>query len=363
MEYRRLPKGDEQISVIGIGSASIHQAGEREIEETLTYAVESGVNYFDMGASNAKPFPAYGRALSGCRDRIYYQIHFGADYTLGAYGWTTNLDTIRRSVEWLLATRRTDYIDFGFIHCLDQDSDLQKMEKNGVLRLIQDLKSQGVIRHIGLSSHTPDVAGRVLDMRMIDMLMFSINPGYDYHHGEYAAGSADERMALYQRCEAEGVGISVMKVFSGGQLLDAKTSPFGRALSEYQLIQYALDRPGVLTVLPGVRNPADLKRILGYFDASKEARDYAVLGEFTPKDAEKKCVYCSHCQPCPAGLDVALINKYYDLARAGDAMAKGHYAKLEKNPGDCIGCGHCNVRCPFRVDQAARMQRINAYFA
>ncbi len=66
------------------------------------------------------------------------------------------------------------------------------------------------------------------------MLMFSINPAYDYRHGEYAIGSGGER-AAYRRCKAEGVGISVMKAFSAGQLLDAKTSP-----TEYQCIQYAL---------------------------------------------------------------------------------------------------------------------------
>ena len=74
----------------------------------------------------------------------------------------------------------------------------------------------------------------------------------DYETDSYAIGSVAERMELYRRCETEGVGISVMKAFSGGQLLDAKTSPFGKALTEYQCIQYALDKPGVMTVLPGV---------------------------------------------------------------------------------------------------------------
>ena len=68
-------------------------------------------------------------------------------------------------------------------------------------------------------------------------------------------------MALYRRCEAEGVGISVMKPFSGGQLLDANTSPFGQALTQYQCIQYALDKPGVLTVLPGIRNLDAVKQL------------------------------------------------------------------------------------------------------
>ena len=51
----------------------------------------------------------------------------------------------------------------------------------------------------------------VLDTELVDQLMFSINPGYDYQHGDYANGSAGERLALYRRCEMEGVGISVMK--------------------------------------------------------------------------------------------------------------------------------------------------------
>src|SRR5699024_1474089 len=128
----------------------------------------------------------------------------------------------------------TDYIDFGFLHCLDEEADLRRAVDGGVLDYIRQLQRQGVVRHMGLSSHTPGVVNRVLDLGVIDLLMFSINPGYDYHHGDYAIGGAGERMDLYRRCEKEGVGISVMKAFSGGQLLSAKTSPFGRALTEYQ---------------------------------------------------------------------------------------------------------------------------------
>ena len=197
---------------------------------------------------------------------------------------------------------------------------------------------------------------------LIEVLMFSINPAYDYRHGEFAIGGVDERQALYRRCEAEGVGISVMKAFSGGQLLRAATSPFGQALSEYQCMQYALDKPGVLTVLPGVRNRQDVRRVLGFLTAGPEARDYSVLGTFAPQDAAGVCVYCNHCQPCPAGLDIGLVNKYYDLVRAGDALAKNHYANLGKTAAACVGCGHCDARCPFHVKQAQRMKEICAYF-
>lgn len=362
MEYRTLPRGGEEISVLGLGSGGLGEAGEREIIETLQLAVGQGVNYFDMAAADAAVFPAYGKALQGVRDRVYLQIHFGAEYSSGKYGWTTELGEIKRSVDWQLKNLKTDYIDFGFIHCIDEDSDLNAVLKNGVMDYIRQLKKEGAVRHIGLSSHTPRTVNRALDMGIIDMLMFSINPGYDYKHGEYAAGGVDERAGLYRRCEAEGVGISVMKPYGGGQLLDAKTSPFGAALTEYQCLQYALDKPGVLTVLPGLRNSGDLRRLLGFFGAPAGQRDYSVIASFAPPEAEGKCVYCNHCHPCPAGLDIALINKYYDLSRTGDALARGHYEKLERKAGDCTACSHCDRRCPFHVRQSKRMEEIRGHF-
>lgn len=362
MEYRKLPKGGEAISILGLGSSSMGAQGARECQAVMAMALERGINYFDLASADAVPFEAYGREIKGCRDQIYFQIHFGADYSTGKYGWTLKLDEIRRSIDWQLKALGTDYIDFGFIHCLDEDSDLEKVKTGGILDHILELKKQGVVRHIGLSSHTPQVAQKVLDLGLIDMMMFSINPAYDYRRGEYGLGTVDERMALYRRCQAEGVGISVMKPFSAGQLLSADTSPFKQALTRYQCIQYALDKPGVVTVLPGVRDRADLEDLLGFFKASPEEKDYSVLGSFTPQEAEGICVYCSHCQPCPAGLDIGLINKYYDLARAGDPLARDHYHHLDKHGSDCTGCGHCDRRCPFHVKQSERMREIQEYF-
>lgn len=175
-----------------------------------------------------------------------------------------------------LENLKTDYIDYGFIHCIDEEKDWQKYQDGGILQYL------------------------------LDMLMFSINPAYDHAKGDYANGSSSERMDLYRRCEKEGVGISVMKPFSGGQLLDEARSPFGRALTAYQCIQYALDKPGVLTVLPGMASVENVKELVGFLDASDEERDYSVLGELTPRAEQPACVYCNHCAPCPMGLNVAL---------------------------------------------------------
>ncbi len=362
MEYRINRKTGDSISVIGLGTSYIAEASEKDAVEALLLAHENGINYADLATAGAKTFAYYGKAFADLRSDMYYQVHFGANYETGEYGWTTNLDKVKGQVDWMLHNLKTDYVDYGFIHCLDAVSDWQSYQKNGVLEYLLKMKRQGVVRHLGLSTHTPELANIVLDTGLIEQLMFSINPGYDYRCGEYAKGSTDERMKLYRRCEAEGVGITVMKPFSGGQLLDARTSPFGKALTRYQCIQYALDKPAVLTVLPGIRNSEDVKELLGFFQAPPQERDYGVLGTFTPKDAVGSCVYCNHCQPCPAGLNVGLINKYYDLAAAGDAMAADHYGKLEKHASDCAGCGHCDSRCPFHVKQEGRMGKIAEYF-
>lgn len=143
MEYRKLPHGEERISVLGLGTSSIGMSGDKEAQATMTLALENGINYFDMASADAVPFAAFGRALAGQRKNVYFQIHFGADYSEGKYGWTTDLDTIKRSVSHQLEALKTDYIDFGFLHCIDEPADWQHVCKNGILDYILQLKKQG----------------------------------------------------------------------------------------------------------------------------------------------------------------------------------------------------------------------------
>lgn len=363
MEYRKLPHGDEQISILGMGTSVIGESGnEEEMLATFNMALDSGINYIDLASGYGASFAPLGKALQGRRDQVYLQIHFGASYESGQYGWTTDLKKIKEQIAWQLEQLQTDYIDFGFLHCLDEEADLKAVQENGVLDYILSLKEQGVVRHIGLSTHNPKLAHKGLDLGILDVIMFSINPAYDYQQGDYAIGKQDERMVLYRRCEKEGVAISVMKPFSGGSLLDERKSPFQQKLSRIQCLQYALDKPAVITVLPGIRNREELQDLLRYFEASEAEKDYSVLASFPNIEHDASCVYCRHCHPCPAGLDIAMINKFYDLTKLGDEMAREHYKNLEKHASDCVKCGHCNSRCPFHTLPMERMDTIAEYF-
>lgn len=366
IEYRKLPRGEENevFSTLGLGMGGIQKCSEDEIERVIRKAIDHRINFFDLCAGGRNVYAPFGRAIAGQRDKLFLQLHFGAVYnSQGDYGWSRNLKQIKDTFQWELESLGTHYTDFGFLHCVDADNDLNELITSGVLDYLKELKAEGKVRHIGFSSHTPAVANRIIDTGLVDMMMFSINPAYDFEKGdEYGIGSISERAQLFQRCERDGVGISVMKPFHGGQLLDEKSSPFGKSLTRYQCIKYALDRPGVLTVVPGVRNLMDLEQLLGFSEAPASEKDYSAIGGFMEMIDTGNCVYCNHCQPCPAKIDIGLINKYYDLSLAGDKMAANHYKKLNIKADACFECGHCDNRCPFHVTQSARMKEIAEYF-
>jgi len=93
---------------------------------------------------------------------------------------------------------------------------------SGLGNYMEDLKRAGFIQHLVFSSHTTKMARRHIATGLIDMFMFSINPAYDFSAKNGVACYSEERAALFHDCEKEGIGISVMKVFGGGQLLNAK---------------------------------------------------------------------------------------------------------------------------------------------
>lgn len=98
----------------------------------------------------------------------------------GEYGWCRDFETIRKTFQWELETLGMDYVDFGFLHCVDEDADFDKLIEIGLVDYLKELRKQGTVRHIGFSSHTPSVANRIIDTGLVDMMMYSINPAYDF---------------------------------------------------------------------------------------------------------------------------------------------------------------------------------------
>jgi predicted aldo/keto reductase-like oxidoreductase len=296
-------------------------------------------------------------------------LHLGLTFPEGQYVRTRVLSDVKKGFESQLKRLGTDYIDFGFIHYVDDEADLQKVFDSGIFDYAQQLKREGKIRYLGIASHMADICLRSIETGGIDMCMFSVNAAYDLDpvanvpfeeldmSGKEQLRVSSDRIRLYQECEKRNIGIQVMKPLGGGLLLDSGTSPFGRAMTVPQCIQYALDRPAVISCLLGIKSEKELESALYYYSSSAEERDYSFIAGMRPAAMAGTCVYCNHCLPCPQGIDIGLVNKYLDLYQAGDNMAREHYRTLQRRAKDCIECGSCEKNCPFHVKIRDKMQK------
>ena len=142
--------------------------------------------------------------------------------------------------------------------------------------------------------------------------------------------------------------------------------PFGVAFTPVQLIHYALTRPAVCSVLCGYDMPDQIDAAAAYETASDDEKDYASVIASAPLHAYRgQCTYCGHCRPCPKGIDIAMVNKFYDLAvlqRETPESVRSHYLALSSTAGACIGCRRCEARCPFGVAIAERMKKAAELF-
>lgn len=368
MEYRKTKQGDA-ISTIGVGCSHFHEISPKEMDSLIGFAIEQGINLLDSAMSYLEPFSILGSVLKSRRDKLLYQMHLGLTFPDSQYVRTRKINEVQKAFEEQLRLLGTDYTDIAFIHCVDESEDYEQVFASGIYDYAKKLKQEGKARYIGFASHTIGICHRFLQDADFDFCMLSINPAYDLDPvnnipfdgldmtGQDQLAVSKDRFAFYKECEKHNISIQVMKPYGGGILLNAETSPFERAMSVPQCLQYALDRPAVLSCLLGVRGKQELQDAISYYTASKEERDYSFVAGLQHKDMRGACVYCNHCLPCPADIDIGAVQKYLDLTLAGDQLAKEHYLSLSKRASDCIQCGSCEKNCPFHVEVRAKMEQ------
>lgn len=379
MKFRRLGKTGLQVSEIGFGGEWLERHPEAEGVDLIRYASSQGINILDCWMADPKSRDIIGSGISENRGQWYIQGHIGSTWKDAQYFRTREMKYVRPAFEDLLKRLQTDYIDLGMIHYVDSEKEWEQIQHSEYLDYVMELKNSGAIRHIGISSHNPKVAVKAAESGYVEMILFSINPAFDMLPAsedidtmfaeEYAAGLKGidaDRAKLYRVCEQNDVGITVMKGFAGGRLFDAKRSPFGVSLTPVQCIHYALTRPAVSSILCGYDTREQVDQALAYESASKAEKDYASVLSNAPFHSYRgECTYCGHCKPCAAQLDIAMINKFYDLAVMQPevpAAVQSHYEALGHTASECIGCRACESRCPFGVKIAERMKKTAERF-
>lgn len=380
MEYRELGRTGIKVSVIALGCEGFVANEGALTEQLLNAAEQGGINCIDLYAPQPEMRSRLGKWLRGRRGKFVLQAHLCTVWQEGQYKRTREIGEVKASFEDLLTRLATDYIDIGMIHYVDSLEDWEAVAGGPVMAYAREMQAQGKIRYIGLSSHNPAAAMQAVQSGLIDVLMFSVNPCYDLqpvnedcyalwdgkNYDRQLVNMDPEREALYETCSRLGVAITVMKAFGGGDLLDEELSPAGKALTVNQCLHYALTRPGVAAVMSGAHTVDELEKCLEYTTAADVEKDYAAAFAALPKISwEGHCMYCGHCAPCPQGIDVAAVTKFLNLTKAQNSVpetVREHYAALRHHAGECVKCGACEKRCPFKVTVIQNMQEAVKVF-
>lgn len=380
MEYRELGRTGIKVSVIALGCEGFVANEGALTEQLLNAAEQGGINCIDLYAPQPEMRSRLGKWLRGRRGKFVLQAHLCTVWQEGQYKRTREIGEVKASFEDLLTRLATDYIDIGMIHYVDSLEDWEAVAGGPVMAYVREMQAQGKIRYIGLSSHNPAAAMQAVQSGLIDVLMFSVNPCYDLqpanedcyalwdekNYDRQLVNMDPEREALYETCSRLGVAITVMKAFGGGDLLDEELSPAGKALTVNQCLHYALTRPGVAAVMSGAHTVDELKKCLEYTTAADVEKDYAAAFAALPRISwEGHCMYCGHCAPCPQGIDVAAVTKFLNLTKAQNSVpetVREHYAALRHHAGECVKCGACEKRCPFKVTVIQNMQEAVKVF-
>jgi predicted aldo/keto reductase-like oxidoreductase len=369
METTKLGRTGLDVGAIGIGTEHMHGQPRETVVSTLRAAVERGVNYFDVIFAHPEYQSHMEEGFRGLRNDVLLAAHLGSTVKDGQYYKTRTAKRCESTFLGVLRALDTEYVDVLFLHNFNADKDWDRAERSGFLELAARLREEGRARCLAISGHYHGILRRAVESGLVDLIMVPVNL---FNH------AMPGRNDLLDLCARQNIGVVAMKPFGGGKLLNKRGSmrvpkyqtsgetyqvKIASQVTPVQCLSYVLAQRGVSVALPGVKNETELTAALNTLQASASERDYGDLLASFGRTIEGQCIYCNHCLPCPAVIDIGQVNRLLDWAELGlTAALRAAYEALPVPASACTECGVCTQRCPFGVDVVPRIQEAIRVF-
>ena len=370
MQTRTFEKIGQKVSLLGLGAMRFPCLENGEVDEAeairlIRSAIDQGINYVDTGYTyhGGKSETIIGKALQdGYRQRTLI-----AD-KLPIWLVESEADT-ERFLNEQLSRLDTDVIDMYLIHCIDEDG-WDRVKKHAVIPTLERMKAQGKIRSIGFSFHDEyALFEEVIDAYDWDYCQIQLN----YTDTEFQAGIKGLRYAA-----SKGMGVVIMEPLKGGRLTDAvpqqiqalwDRAPVKRTPAEWAF-KWVASQPEVTIILSGMSTMEQLQQNIDLFSRSDLA-DLTVeeqvlilkVADLYRSMTKYPCTECRYCMPCPNGVLIPRLIRYYNdwCAYEHNPKLKEEYLEWQEpseHASNCVKCRACEKHCPQHLPVMQIMDEI-----
>lgn len=326
-----------------------------EFNKMIDYFIEHGFTYFDTahGYLRGESEKAIKKCLTSRYDRDKYTL---TDKLTANY--FNKEEDIRPFFESQLEITGVDYFDYYLFHATARDN-YKKFTACNAYKIVQELKEEGKIKHIGMSFHdTADVLDMILSEHPeIEIVQIQFNY-LDY------LNTGVQSKEVYEVCRKYGKEVLVMEPIKGGGLVklpDEAKKVFDEVndknLSYASFaIRFAASFDGMFKVLSGMSNFEQLKDNVSYMENfeplnEKEKEACFKVAEILKNLGGIPCTACRYCvEGCPMKISIPDLFACYNSKKQfndwNSNMYYGVHTKENGKASDCIKCGQCERVCP-----------------
>lgn len=346
MQYRMLGKTGLKLPLIGFGGIKLGGIPQSQVNKLVDMAIESGMNYIDTARVYGQSEKKLGIALKNKRDKVI----------LSTKVITRKLEAFKRDFETSLENLQTDYVELFFLHDVSSQIAWQRIKDNKILEYISDLKREGKIGHIALSTHSISVGIEMLKTGLFEAVMLAYNPAN--------TESEDEIIPLAKSMD---IGIIIMKPYGGGILTEEGSRKLGFTIKAEESLRFAASQPDVTSVIPGLDKTEYLETAVSVSDMnfSMTSEEKEEIINKVQIRSKYFCRGCGYCLPCPEGINIpellSLLNRweaFKGMNWAHTHKVRREYSKFKNKADLCAGCNKCVEHCPYSLPVPDLMKKI-----